>query len=256
MLQIRTDQIQRLESPDFLGFETRYLVHVRQTFGGRARLLSDDELREAYGILRQRAERHGFRSGRDVGLFIDYALMIGAGFDRDPLLPWARLILEDRVPRRARRLFDGVTEHLDRFVRGHMVFPILPVGRLRRTPCVAFDDHAPTAFGEHDARVLCRELWPTRANALDEPAWRAFSAAVAEEAQPLGLATPAGLALLTALCFVLGIEVARDPMLPMLAKVFDRERCRGRPDLMRIRGVVRETIDKVIPSASGRRGHR
>jgi hypothetical protein len=64
---------------------------------------------------RGKAACHGFESGGDVSRFAAVALFLGADFDVDPGLTWARAILDDPSPLEPGRI-DRLVQALDAWI--------------------------------------------------------------------------------------------------------------------------------------------
>jgi hypothetical protein len=59
------------------------------------------------------AAGYGMAADGDAAMIALHMFMLGSGFDRDPLVPWAEPILADRGPDRASRLFAVSLRYLD-----------------------------------------------------------------------------------------------------------------------------------------------
>lgn len=95
MLTIRKEQLavfQKMASQDF---EDRMVLHIGEFFPEFMRQLGEERSRELirYGI--QRASAYRFQLEPDVCNYINFMVVFGRDFDRDPALPWARTILND-----------------------------------------------------------------------------------------------------------------------------------------------------------------
>lgn len=97
MLTIRREQMELLGKEMERRFIERTVAHARRYFPARCRELGEKGTRETvvYGL--ERAKAHGFSAEADVSRYIDVMFAYGRDFDRDPGLPWARRILEDRA---------------------------------------------------------------------------------------------------------------------------------------------------------------
>ncbi len=80
-------------------FEDRMVAHLNKCFPSECRERGDPEVRAwiRYGI--ERASAYGITAQRDVCKYIDLMFVFGRDFDRDPNLPWAASILNDRALR-------------------------------------------------------------------------------------------------------------------------------------------------------------
>jgi hypothetical protein len=95
MLTIRKEQFaifQKVASEDF---QNRMVSHIRQFFPQSMEQLGEPDIRDLirYGI--GRAATYKFQLEPDVCNYIDFMVVFGRDFDRDPALPWASSILND-----------------------------------------------------------------------------------------------------------------------------------------------------------------
>lgn len=97
MLTIRKEQMAVFRGPAVKAFEERMVAHLGRCFPKQCRALSEPELRETiqYGI--KAAAKYGIIIERDVCRYIDLMVVLGRDFDRDPKLPWASSILNNRA---------------------------------------------------------------------------------------------------------------------------------------------------------------
>jgi hypothetical protein len=89
MLVIRREQMKALSAPKLKAFEDRMLLHLRKFFPGECDALGEEKTRAVirYGI--DRAQGHGFKSGRDISRYLNLIFTFGHDFDKDPDLAWA-----------------------------------------------------------------------------------------------------------------------------------------------------------------------
>jgi hypothetical protein len=75
-------------------FEQRQLSHLREHFANLLQGESDEEVLARIRSDLDDARSHGLRLWSSWSTFIDLSLVLGAGFAREPELPWAQEILE------------------------------------------------------------------------------------------------------------------------------------------------------------------
>lgn len=94
---IRTNQIQPFEHAGERSFHDRMVVHLQTHFPVHSQALGEPGVREvvAYGI--ERSRQYQIATERDVCKYISLMFAFGRDFDRDPKLPWAADILQNRV---------------------------------------------------------------------------------------------------------------------------------------------------------------
>lgn len=169
---------------------------------------------------RQRAARHGWRSEQTVYLYLSLMLMLGSGFESDPLLPWTARALQ-REPRRdaVPRMFALHAEALDRLdeIVGerneHLCKALL---RLRGLDLAGFDT-PDLGAGAATLRQCMADLYPQKASAAGADGLEAWAALALARARQHGLQRPRDVALLAGLMFMMGCEVDTDPAWPWVA---------------------------------------
>ncbi|MBZ5625994.1 MAG: hypothetical protein LAQ69_45995 [Acidobacteriia bacterium] len=113
MLIIRNEQMRAFEVPLFEGWVE---AHVRQYFPSKCASMQSGELQKRIREGIAKGRRYGFSGDADVCRFVDISIVLGAGFDDDPRLPWARDILNDPAFKdasvRLEMLFEAASAHL------------------------------------------------------------------------------------------------------------------------------------------------
>ncbi len=95
MLKIRPEQFAVFQKASSESFQDRMVSHIKQFFPLSIEQLGEPAIRDLirYGI--QRSAAYQFRLEPDVCNYIDFMVVFGRDFDRDPALPWASSILND-----------------------------------------------------------------------------------------------------------------------------------------------------------------
>ena len=116
MLVIRDVTADALDRAAYDDFVARMRVHLRKFLPEQCDALGEIKTGQLIEFGVKRARECGFEAERDVCKYIDLMCVFGHSFDRDERLPWARQILESRVPpdpgERMRRLHDAALEAL------------------------------------------------------------------------------------------------------------------------------------------------
>jgi hypothetical protein len=96
MLTIRKEQLAVFQKVASQNFENRTLSHIKKCFPKQMGTLGEPGTRDLirYGI--QRSASYRFRKQSDICKYIDIMVIFGRDFDRDPELPWAAGVLNDR----------------------------------------------------------------------------------------------------------------------------------------------------------------
>ena len=78
-------------------FEDKMAAHLNSCFPEQSKAIEETGVRETirYGV--ERAGQYGITAQRDVCKYIDLMVVYGRDFDRDPGIPWAASILNDRA---------------------------------------------------------------------------------------------------------------------------------------------------------------
>lgn len=99
MLTLSPKHMQVFSEAALKNFEDRVVAHLGKCFPNQCKALSGTELRETiqYGI--KRAAKHGIIAERDVCKYIDFMMVLGQDFDKDPELPWAQSVLNNQALR-------------------------------------------------------------------------------------------------------------------------------------------------------------
>jgi hypothetical protein len=99
MLNIRKEQLAAFGPIGKKAFEDRMIAHLRKVFLEQCGPLDEPKLRELIRHGTQRAASYHIISERDVCKFIDLTILYGRDFDKDPALPWAQSVLQNRAIR-------------------------------------------------------------------------------------------------------------------------------------------------------------
>lgn len=95
MLKIRTGQMDSLKAYARANYRHQLVTDLRDHYPHDFSLLGDDNATAAIHAACDNANRLGFHAKADVRKFVILALMLGTYFDRDPLLPWASVIISN-----------------------------------------------------------------------------------------------------------------------------------------------------------------
>jgi hypothetical protein len=99
MLTIRKEQMAVFGPLGQKAFEDRMLVHLKKVFPEQSETMGEPKLRDTIQYGTQRAAAYKIISERDVCKFIDLMIFYGRDFDKDPNLPWAQTILQNKAIR-------------------------------------------------------------------------------------------------------------------------------------------------------------
>ena len=96
MLTIRKEQLAAFGPLGEKTFEDRVIAHLKKVFPEQSESLGEPKLRETIQYGTQRAAAYRIISERDVCKYIDLMVLYGSDFDKDPNLPWAQSILQNK----------------------------------------------------------------------------------------------------------------------------------------------------------------
>ena len=96
MLTIRKEQLAVFGPLGKKAFEDRMITHLKKVFPEQSESLGEPKLRKIIQYGTQRAASYKIISERDVCKYIDLMILYGADFDKDPKLPWAQSILQNK----------------------------------------------------------------------------------------------------------------------------------------------------------------
>lgn len=113
MLIIRRAQIPVLAQALLGRFEEELAEHIRGDWPADAAALGPDGLKATVHAGVARALGHGFETEQDLSRYVYLMFTFGAGFDRDPELPWAAQALASSggAAARMQRLYDSAQDH-------------------------------------------------------------------------------------------------------------------------------------------------
>jgi hypothetical protein len=117
MLHVRPEQMKVLNEHMLRKFEDRMVAHLNQFFAEQCKKLGEDGTRKAIRDAMERAAGYEIVSERDVCIYIDIMFEFGRDFDKDPKLPWANKILNDKALKgeqteKVDRLYDAAMKNL------------------------------------------------------------------------------------------------------------------------------------------------
>lgn len=227
MLIIRHSQLAALHDEAMQRFDRRVASALADGFAADAERLGEPGLCRLVRLGRQRAARHGWRSEQALYLYVALMLMLGAGFDDDPLLPWVpATLLRDARHDAAHRIFSlhaMALDHLDGVAgegNEHLCKALL---RLRALDLAEFDAFDDAALWAHLPQRITG-LYPAKAAAAGADGLVAWSRRAAAKARQHGLHRSRDAALLACVTFMLGCDADADPAWPWVAEALASSR--------------------------------
>ena len=221
MFHIRHEQLRTLEQAPQDAFDVFMVEHIGVHFPQHLMLFGEKTIRDVIQAGRERGEIWRFRTKHQLCLYIDMMIMLGAGFDSDPQLPWAAAILRDQSithpTTRIDRVYTEAMAYLDRVVGPKEVFP---VSAYRRLALSSLDKVlAPWSMSNAMAAVtaLFSELWPEKLLELGDGGLASLTMAARAMATNRGITSISHVGVYATLMFMFGYSFDSDPMFPMTA---------------------------------------
>jgi len=214
MLTIRDTQLLALQAVEQTQFDADMIAHLRRFYPVDHALLGADGLLAVIHAGQAEAMSHGLGSAGEVRRFIDLGLVLGSGFLRDPLLPWAaRCLAQDRPDAGAiANLCAQAVDYLDLVNGADGLQALRAVLRASGAP---FADLTDVRGAPSDSILrLLRRVWPEKFRCLPVALRPAFLRAATVSARRVGLAEPAACQFHALMMFLLGAEYTTDPALP------------------------------------------
>jgi len=122
MLTLRKEQVAVFGPLGKKAFEDRMVEHLNKFFPEQCKALGEPKLRETIQYGTQRAASYRITSERDVCKYIDLMIFYGRDFDKDPQLPWAQTILQNKNIRnptsKIERLYKAAQKHENKSNQG------------------------------------------------------------------------------------------------------------------------------------------
>lgn len=224
MLKIRKEQNDELAKVALKRFEDSMVEHIKKFFPRYYEVYGESLIRGVIKYAIDRAKTHGFRSERDVCLYINLALLLGSNFDEDSQLPWTAAILKDETIKdpviRIDNLYDKAMKYLDQVLGAedeHLERVLL---RFRE---ISIEDFAqtPTPNAGDVAATQLQRIWPRKCQHMGDTTFRRLIRDGVESTKVYNIATERGVVVYTAMMFLLGGEFDKDPQFPWAAKVLN-----------------------------------
>lgn len=221
MLTIRRSQLQAFGEPSMRRFEDALVAHLQQAWPRECRLAGDDEqMRRVVQAIVPAAQRHGYRSSREITLYALIVFSLGLGFDTDPQCSWAADGLGNlgigNATARIEAVYDDLVACLGAIGGSDSERVVRALLRVRR------HDFTRPLGTDPEERVgeicdLLEGFWPEKFEFQEAvPTERLVRASIAR-AERLGVAGPIGESVFATLAYFLGHAFDEDPMHPWAA---------------------------------------
>jgi hypothetical protein len=174
-VRIQGRQATALEAAELQRFKQNLVLHVRRFFPGHYRAFGDACIRSAIELSVRDARVHGLTTERNVCLYLNIMLMLGAEFERDPQFPWAADILQKANSANAKMddLSAVTLDFMDRVAGVDNRRINRALSRLRHTFIGIISMPVTVPFEEHMLFTF-HHLYPEKAAAVGEPSLQAL----------------------------------------------------------------------------------
>jgi len=234
---IRSEQMQALEAPAIRAFEERTYTHLQRYFPHHCLLLGQEQMHRVIHTGWQKSKSYGLTAECCVRTYIELMCLLGGGFDRDPLLPWAAQVLNhEREPnqvKRGDRLYDVAWKYIHHVERDYRDADDRPgiarfIRELRTLPgrCDGIAA-ANMRLDADDLIVQIERLLPAKCAYVGEERLRLFLAEAIGTANKNGIYSERAWPRFAVLMFVFGTGFAEDPLLPWASSTLNDFRVRN-----------------------------
>ena len=249
MLRFDTEQMTQLEDEVFHRFVERVAAHIQEY----APELCGHRPREVLYRTARAACDHGRARGveeeRGLMLFASLSVMLGAGFDTDPCLPWVDAVLSDpayMTPDESMQdLWEMAMSYLDDICEvEEAVVSHNALANWR-------DWHEAGAEAPAGLVGHLEQLWPGKAEAVGSDAMQALARSAEDDAQAYGFSTGDEIRRYAVLAWYLGHRFEQDPLHDWAGATLRDETIWDRPGqaIGQLHRGFLETV--VLPAVSG-----
>ncbi len=225
MLKIRQNQYKTFEDATFQHFQKQMIHHVVEHFPHHAGYLGYEGMLHVIKCACTRGEVHGFETERELTLFTDLSIILGAGFDSDPQLNWAKICLNDKtITGKARIdvLWDNAMTYLNRLLGPENLFP---AGPFRTMQSIPRNNIFTTRLYDQPETIskYLRTIWPEKTDHIGESALNTLLKYTRQLAHHYRLPIAQGYCELTLHAFLFGHHFIVDPVYPWASPILNAE---------------------------------
>jgi hypothetical protein len=227
VITIRNDQIKLFEQAADEAFETRTYAHLEKWFPRHCQLVGEEQMRQVIRLGWQRAKSYELTAECCVRSYIESMCLLGSGFDRDSLLPWASEILNDTSSSdqvaRGDKLYYKMWDYIDHIAADYRDQAGRPTTArfMRDLKELRHEDPEAPALSIPDRvssiHAKLTRLFPAKCAYVGDPIVRSAIAGAVQSAAGYGVTSTNGATFFVSLRFVLGHGFDRDPLLPWVS---------------------------------------
>jgi hypothetical protein len=223
-LVIRQVQLDALAEARERELEDRVLDRLARAFDRQYAQLRREGMREVVQLGRMRASEWGIADERHLFAWIAMMLMLGASFDEDPQLPWARAHLTESgrsAELRVDHTFAATLDHVERVAGDDNEHLVRALVRLRELDLSQFVGLSGAPLVDAMLSTLAH-AYPEKAEAQPSEGTRVALTAAVDRAAMHGISGGIGAALCCGLAFMIGSGFADDPQVPWVQRTLEQ----------------------------------
>lgn len=216
---IRPEQMQALEAAGQARYETEMLEHLKSAYPLAVAGVDDGQIRKLISQGVDSARQYGFQARGPVRMYLEFQVILGHEFDRDPLLYWIRDILQDNEGldemTQASRLHQHVTTYLELAYGPHGEHVAKGLEHIAR----ASPQELASVGKSFDSSAIrwLQALHPRKCAFAGPTALANLLGEARQGAAKSALPGPEGPPLVLGLMFAFGSGVMTDPLFPWIA---------------------------------------
>ena len=247
MLVVRKEQFRVLEEYSQNGFVREMVEHLNATFPKHSAAIGDDKIKEVVNLGVARAGKYGFTQRGPVRFYIEMMCIFGSDFDTDRQLHWAETVLTNEnitdQMERADTLYDRMVEY-DSVVTGPKKKNYRQaLGRLSK---ITLDDGSLVGNLESKVVMGLERIYPEKFSYIGVEKAEQLIDEAKVVADDNSIRSENGVALLSALAFMLGHGFHRDPFFPWISKELEKEATEPDERADRIQTKLKLYLDAVL----------
>jgi hypothetical protein len=223
MLQIRKAQNQEFKIAGMRDFEKRMVQHLCKYFPIQGEVLGDEQMLKVvqYGIAK--AQSHGFKTERNMAVYLTLVPMLGSTFDADVQLPWTAEILNDENDTNNKSRVDRLAEKALEFHKLAIGQDSILVKTLIKHRGKSFEELLLPATGSFEEKVIVqmKGLYGEKYKAIGEDNTLRLIQHGRMEAEQFDIKTDGGVSVFIAMMYLMGSGFFRDPIYPWAAEVLN-----------------------------------
>lgn len=217
MIVIRKEQMDALARLARLRFEDRIVDHFTSEYPRETRQAGGpSQIRKVVQGGLERAEVYGFKTEKQVILFVALLFMLGCDFDTDPQMPWAKQINSKTVRNpelRINMVYEAAVEYLTATAGEDCEFVVRAMLRIRAHDFAATRPSIGEQFVQ-DTLATMQMFCPEKAAYQGDDINRRLIVMARRTAGRYGITANRGVVQLATLMFMLGSGIDHDPLHP------------------------------------------